>query len=56
MNLQSIIDNKNMSHAVTALDLLKMDGYEVIEESTDINNNNLDSGFTANEQQSILMG
>ena len=33
LNLQSIIDNKNMAHAVTALDLLRMDGYEVFEES-----------------------
>ena len=26
LNLQSIIDNKNMAHAITAEDLLRMDG------------------------------
>lgn len=35
-----------MSHAITALDLLRMDGYEVIEEST----TNLDCSSTPNEQ------
>ena len=32
MNLQNIIDNKNLAHAITAMDLLRMDGYEIIEE------------------------
>jgi hypothetical protein len=27
MNLQNIIDNKNIAHEVTAMDLLRMDGY-----------------------------
>ena len=31
LNLQSIIDNKNMSHAMTALDLFRLDGYEIVE-------------------------
>ena len=26
LNLQNIIDNKNMAHAITAMDLLRMDG------------------------------
>ena len=29
LNLQSIIDNKNMAHAITAMDLLRMEGIEV---------------------------
>ena len=29
LNLQSIIDNKNMAHAITAMDLLRMEGVEV---------------------------
>ena len=29
LNLQSIIDNKNMAHAITALDLLRMDGVQI---------------------------
>ena len=29
LNLQNIIDTKNMAHAMTALDLLKLDGYLV---------------------------
>ena len=32
MNLQSIIDNKNMAHAITASDLLRLDGIEILEE------------------------
>ena len=29
LNLQSIIDNKNMAHAITAMDLFRMEGIEV---------------------------
>ena len=29
LNLQNIIDNKNMAHAMTALDLLRLEGYDV---------------------------
>lgn len=29
LNLQSIIDNKNMAHAVTAMDLFRMEGAEM---------------------------
>ena len=29
LNLQTIIDNKNMAHAVTAMDLLRMEGERV---------------------------
>ena len=48
LNLQSIIDNKNMAHAVTAQDLLRMEGIETIAppnkaflgQSAILNNNN----------------
>ena len=29
LNLQSIIDNKNMAHAITAMDLFRMEGIDV---------------------------
>ena len=34
LNLQSIIDNKNLAHAVTALDLYEMEGKNVIVNGT----------------------